>query len=68
MARTDNTIIDAVTQTMRCNVCGDEVPIPLGALSWCAAVMQSFAKAHEPAKHEPGRTAFTVPRAKSRSL
>jgi hypothetical protein len=63
MVSRDNTIVEADTQTMRCTVCGDVVPIPLGALSWCSAVMLAFAKAHKGAKHAPGRTAFTVPRA-----
>ena len=45
-ARTGNTQIDAATQTMRCTVCGDEVPIPLGAVPWVSEVMLAFANAH----------------------
>ena len=60
---TDNTIIDASTQTMRCNVCGDEVPIPMGILKWAATVMRAFALAHRSPKHPPGQTQFSVPRA-----
>ena len=42
----DNTVCDAKTQTLRCMVCGDEVPIPLGAVDWVVAVMKAFSEAH----------------------
>lgn len=60
--RQDNTVVDANTQTMRCNVCGDEVPLPLGDVGWFVAVIQAFAKAHRTPRHPPGLTAFAVPR------
>jgi hypothetical protein len=55
------TVVDAITQTMRCNVCKDEVPIPLGSLDWVAAVCLAFDKAHRACKGNPGRTTFSVP-------
>lgn len=51
---------DANTQSMRCLVCGDEVPIPIGACEWTAGVMKLFDKMHASAKHEPGQTRFTI--------
>lgn len=57
----DNTFVDADRQTMWCEVCGDEVPIPLGALDWAAAVMKAFADAHAGGPHEGGKTRFSTP-------
>jgi len=63
--RHNNTVVDAGTQTMRCKVCGDEVPIPLGALRWVSAVMMAFAAEHADASgacgHSAGRTMFSTP-------
>ena len=58
----DNTVIDAHTQTMRCTVCGDEVPIPLGDLRWASAVMRAFGAAHKAKAHGPKRTWFSTPK------
>ena len=51
-------VCDAVRQVMRCDVCGDEVPIPLGSLKWVSAVMSAFADAHPDEPHECRRTWF----------
>ncbi len=59
MNRTENTTIDAVRQVMRCNVCGDEIPIPLGQLKWVCAVMSAFERAHRGRQHMAGMTRFT---------
>jgi hypothetical protein len=55
------TVIDANTQTMRCEVCGDEVPIPLGGLSWVVKVMKAFASEHRRCNGNSGRTTFSTP-------
>ena len=57
----DKTIVDAVRQEMRCEKCGDAVPIPLGAIPWVATVMQAFGEAHENCDGTPGRTSVSVP-------
>ena len=58
----DNCVIDSLTQTMRCEKCGDEVPIPLGLVAWVCAVMRAFSAAHAGSEpHAKGRTAFSVP-------
>ena len=49
-------VCDAVRQVMRCDVCGDEVPIPLGRLKWVSAVMSAFADAHPDEPHAGRRT------------
>lgn len=62
MSKKDNTVIDAHTQTMRCEKCGEELPIPLGTMKWAVTVMKAFAEAHagdEP--HARGRTRFSIP-------
>jgi len=55
------TVVDAATQTMRCDVCKDEVPIPLGSLGWVAAVCEAFDRAHRGCRGVPGATTFSVP-------
>jgi len=55
------TVVDTTTQTMRCSECGDEVPIPLGVISWVTAVMNAFDEVHHDCRHEPGRTRFSKP-------
>jgi len=55
------TEVDADTQTMRCTICGDEVPIPLGAPSWAGAVFRAFAQAHPKTAHDGKRTYFATP-------
>lgn len=49
-------ICDANRQTMRCEVCGDEVPLPLGAVEYVVAVMRAFSREHPVTEHEGGRT------------
>ena len=62
MKKTDNSVIDTKTQTMRCKKCGDEVSIPLGVLKWAVTVMKAFADVHAGNKpHVSGRTRFSVP-------
>jgi hypothetical protein len=55
MAKRDNTIVDSVTQTIRCQVCGDEIPIPLGLIPWVAAVCDAFSSAHAAPRHASGQ-------------
>jgi len=57
----DEAIVDAVTQTMRCPKCKDEVPIPLGDVKWVAAVMMAFGEAHKDCNGSGGRTTFSKP-------
>lgn len=58
----DKVVVDATTQTMRCNTCGEEVPIPLGVLDWVTGVMLAFRKAHRECKKGDGqRTYFSKP-------
>lgn len=59
--RQDNTVVDATTQTMRCNVCGDEIPMPLGDVDWVCAVMRAFTKAHRGNTHPGRRTWLSEP-------
>lgn len=62
MKKQDNTVIDANTQTMRCLVCGDEIPIPFGELKWVCKVMNAFADAHRGNNnHGGGRTQVSIP-------
>jgi len=56
------TVVDAATQTMRCEVCGDEVPIPFGILTWVSDVCKAFDRAHKDCNGNPGRTKFSTPR------
>ncbi|MFH1984811.1 MAG: hypothetical protein ABIL58_23465 [Pseudomonadota bacterium] len=57
---TENTIIDAKHQVLRCEVCGDEVPIPLGDVELVCESLMAFAKAHA-GEHGPGRTRVSEP-------
>ena len=41
------TIVDSEKQVMKCQECGDTVPIPMGLLSWVCAVMDAFSNAHK---------------------
>ena len=62
MPTTHNTVVDANTQTVRCEKYGDEIPIPLGIIPWVTAVLEAFVDAYsveEP--HQPGRTLFSIP-------
>lgn len=55
-------VIDAGTQTMRCEVCKDEVPIPFGNLTWVADVCKAFDKAHRACNGHGGKTLFSKPK------
>lgn len=61
--RKDRTVVDAVTQTVRCEECGEEIPIPLGVIDWVTGVLAAFGKAHrECRKGDKGRTCFSKPK------
>jgi hypothetical protein len=65
----EHVVIDAAEQVMRCNVCGDTMPIPLGCVQdWVTPVMKAFARAHESASHAGGRTMMSVPKDAMRML
>lgn len=54
-------VVDAVTKTVRCETCGDEIPQPLGSLIWVADVLKAFAEAHKGCRGSGGRTSFAEP-------
>lgn len=56
-------VMDLKDQVMRCMVCGDEIPIPLGRLSWVTAVAGAFEKAHPKELHAGGLTMMSEPKA-----
>ena len=58
----DATVVDAITKTMRCEVCKEEVPIPLGKIDWTSSVMQAFVVAHRGCDGRKGKTGFSVPK------
>jgi hypothetical protein len=59
----ENTVIDSNRQVMRCNICGEEIPMPYGECHWVVAVMKAFIRAHKGA-HGPGSklTWFSTPK------
>ena len=61
MKNHNNCLIDTKTQTMRCTICGDEMPYPVGISEWFANVADAFMKAHPAQAHEPGRTMLSKP-------
>jgi len=54
-------VCDANTQTVRCEVCGDEIPIPIGPISWFVAVTQAFADIHLISPHKSVGAGFSTP-------
>ncbi|MBF8279792.1 MAG: hypothetical protein HW385_1224 [candidate division NC10 bacterium] len=58
-ARICNTRLDISRQSLVCQVCGDEIPFPLGDVAWVQAITRAFANAHRGHRHQGGRTAFT---------
>jgi hypothetical protein len=58
------TVVDSATQTIRCERCGEEVPIPLGVVRWVTGVLEAFDAAHTGCRRgEDGtRTYFSEPR------
>ena len=58
-ARIATTRLDAGRQTLVCQVCGDEIPAPIGDVAWVLAVTRAFADVHRGRRHRGGRTAFT---------
>jgi len=64
----DATIVDATTQTVRCERCGEEIPIPLGSIDWVLAVMKAFERAHKTCKKgDEKRCYFSTPRKKEKT-
>ena len=55
IAKRDWIVADASTQTMRCEHCGEEIPIPLGDIDWVVSVMTAFDKAHRFCKKDDPR-------------
>lgn len=41
-----DTVVDAHGQCVRCEVCGEEVPFPIGVLAWVAGYIRAFDAAH----------------------
>lgn len=55
------TVVDAGKQVLRCNICGDEFPMPLGLMDFVIAVFDGFQKAHEGCNGKPGKTRTDYP-------
>ena len=55
---TDNTVVDVRAQCVRCRVCGERIPMPLGAARWVVRVLEAFAEAHATLVHEDKRAYF----------
>ena len=66
--RTSNTCCDAATNTLRCRVCGDCVPMPRGSVRWVADVLRAFARAHRQPGHATRQTWFAPPEPKQMEL
>lgn len=54
--KSENAVCDLLRGTLRCLVCGDEVPMPLGDVAWVCDVAKAFARAHRGGKHAGKRT------------
>ena len=52
----DRTVVDAVKQVMRCDECGDEIPFPMGSVTWVVAVGRAFMKVHKNCDGRGGKT------------
>ena len=57
-ARISTTRLDVARHTLRCDICADEIPFPLGDVAWVLAITRAFADAHRGRRHQGGRTAF----------
>lgn len=55
-----HTIADGKTGLMRCNVCQDTFPLPIGSASFVVTVMRAFEKAHQNCDGEGGRTGTQI--------
>ena len=55
---TNHCVCDSSTGTVRCKICGDEIPIPLGDISWVCGVLGAFTGSHPGVPHEGKRTYF----------
>ena len=44
--------------TIRCTICGDEVPMPLGDIPWLCGVLAAFMASHTSEPHTGKRTYF----------
>ena len=58
--------IDAETQTIRCLVCQEEIPIPLGCMDWVNGVVRAYKRAHPRHDHAAQRTWFATRRPERR--
>lgn|GEM_PF-4621223 len=58
--QTDHCYCDTVTKTIRCEVCGEEIPMPLGTIRWVTRVMKAFVSEHRTKQHEGGRCLFAT--------
>ena len=59
----DMVIVDASTQTVRCERCGEEIPIPLGTINWVLSVMKAFEREHKTCKKgDEHRCFFSKPK------
>ena len=52
------TFCNPVTQTVKCDVCGDKIPLPLGTVKWVADVLSAFDDAHRGCGGDGDRTYF----------
>jgi len=51
-------VADARGQVLRCLVCGEEVPMPMGMVRWFAGVCRAFELAHRGCDGRKGKTGF----------
>jgi len=56
MVKAPDTVIDPGKQVLRCNICGDEFPIPLGHLDFVNKIFKAFDKEHKDCNGTPGKT------------
>ncbi len=54
-------VCDSKTQTMRCEKCGDEIPLPLGTVPWFCGVAELMVKIHAHCDGKPGKTCLATP-------
>ena len=51
-----DTVVDPGKQVLRCNICGDEFPVPLGNMDFVTGIFEVWGKAHENCNGRPGKT------------
>jgi len=57
----DKTVCDAKTQTIRCEVCKDEIPLPLGSVDWVVRACNAFTRTHLNCNGRKGKTTLAIP-------